>query len=49
LEERKNYTYAIEATGEVIDVRDPIVDATFWHDCFYVHAIALFNVWLHIL
>jgi len=33
LEEKKNYTYAIEATGEVIDVGDPIVDATFLHDC----------------
>jgi hypothetical protein len=44
LEERKNYTYAIEATGEVIDVGDPIVDATFLHDCFCVHVIALVNV-----
>jgi hypothetical protein len=44
LEEKKNYTYAIEATGEVIDVGDPIVDATFLHDCFCVHVIALINV-----
>ncbi len=49
LEERKNYTCAIEVIGKVIDVGDPVVGATFWHDYFYVHAIALFNVWLHIL
>jgi hypothetical protein len=44
LEETKNYIYAIEAIGKVIDVGDLVVDATFWHDCFYVRAIALFNV-----
>ncbi len=46
---KEKYTYAIEAIGEVIDARDPIVDVTFWHDCFCVHATAFFNVWLHIL
>jgi hypothetical protein len=44
LEERKNYTYAIEAVRKVIDAGDPIVDATFWHDCFYVCVITFFNV-----
>ncbi len=29
--------------------RDLVMDATFLHDCFYVHAIAIINVWLHIL
>jgi hypothetical protein len=44
LEERKNYTYAIEATREAIDARDPIVDATFWHDCFCVRATTFSNI-----
>ncbi len=30
--------YAIETAREMIDVGDPVMDATFWHDYFYVCA-----------
>ncbi len=39
-----NYTYAIEAIGEVIDVGGPIVDVALWHDCFYVCVDVLLKV-----
>jgi hypothetical protein len=44
LEERKNYTYAIEITRKIIDAKDLIMDAIFWHECFCVCVATLFNV-----
>ncbi|KAH8957687.1 hypothetical protein BDL97_07G105500 [Sphagnum fallax] len=41
LEEGKNYTYAIEAVGEVIDAGGPVVGAALRHDCLCVRAAAL--------
>jgi hypothetical protein len=44
LEEGKNYTYAIEAVGEVIDAGGPVVGAALRHDCLCVRAAALLKV-----
>jgi hypothetical protein len=49
LEEGKNYTFAIEASGEVIDAGGQVVGAALCHDCLCVRAAAFLKVWLYAL
>ncbi len=49
LEEGKNYTFAIEASGEVIDAGGQVVGAALRHDCLCVRAAAFLKVWLYAL
>lgn len=44
LEEGRNYTYAIEASGEVVDAGGQVVGAGLRHDCLCVRAAALLKV-----
>lgn len=43
-EEGNNYTYAIEATGEVLDAGGQVVGDSLCHDCLCIRAAAFLKV-----